>query len=233
MSTSHPDDPNRPAAVSCQEAVELLPWLVNGSLADDERRGLVEHLSSCASCRRELEQTAEAWRLMTHHVPSLALAEYSQGLSPSGVDRERIERHLALCPSCRQELAGALPAEIVDFASARAERALRRRPPGRAIPTTWRALAAAASIVLALISGALLQKLAYRDGTGETTTTITAETPPEEDGGHGRAFDDGRPGTDCPPDATAIFVSGFESGDLSCWNQAAPDRLPTNPISNI
>lgn len=39
-----------------ERAVELLPWLVNGSLAAEER-GLVEqHVRSCLSCHRELKE---------------------------------------------------------------------------------------------------------------------------------------------------------------------------------
>jgi hypothetical protein len=38
-----------------QRAFDLLPWLVNGSLASKERETLEEHLRNCLTCRRELK----------------------------------------------------------------------------------------------------------------------------------------------------------------------------------
>ncbi len=35
-------------------AVELLPWLVNNSLVEDEREAVLEHARACVICRREL-----------------------------------------------------------------------------------------------------------------------------------------------------------------------------------
>ncbi len=46
-----------------KEAFELLPWYVNDTLEDDERRDVRAHLSNCLVCRRELaflEQLDEA-----------------------------------------------------------------------------------------------------------------------------------------------------------------------------
>jgi len=34
---------------------KLLPWYVNGTLTDEERRGLEEHLKGCEQCRKEVE----------------------------------------------------------------------------------------------------------------------------------------------------------------------------------
>lgn len=42
-------------ALSHDRAVELLPWLVNGTLAPDERDAVSEHSRNCVICRRELE----------------------------------------------------------------------------------------------------------------------------------------------------------------------------------
>lgn len=38
-----------------REAVELLPWLVNGTLDGGERERIENHLAQCVVCRRELE----------------------------------------------------------------------------------------------------------------------------------------------------------------------------------
>lgn len=37
-------------------ALELLPWLVNGTLAGDEREGVEQHARACIACRRELKE---------------------------------------------------------------------------------------------------------------------------------------------------------------------------------
>lgn len=41
-----------------QETIELLPWYVNATLSERERREVNEHLASCAPCKAELEQLA-------------------------------------------------------------------------------------------------------------------------------------------------------------------------------
>ena len=37
----------------------LLPWYLNGTLREDERRQVDQHLSSCAACRAELNELAQ------------------------------------------------------------------------------------------------------------------------------------------------------------------------------
>ena len=37
----------------------LLPWYLNGTLREDERRQVEQHLSSCAACRAELDELAQ------------------------------------------------------------------------------------------------------------------------------------------------------------------------------
>ena len=39
-----------------QEVIELLPWYVNATLDEHERREVSEHLASCMPCRTELEE---------------------------------------------------------------------------------------------------------------------------------------------------------------------------------
>jgi hypothetical protein len=39
-----------------QEVIELLPWYVNATLSEPERRDVNEHLASCTPCQAELEQ---------------------------------------------------------------------------------------------------------------------------------------------------------------------------------
>jgi len=47
---------NRRDPISHEQASELLPWLVNNSLAEAERDLVHEHASSCVVCRRELRE---------------------------------------------------------------------------------------------------------------------------------------------------------------------------------
>ncbi len=42
--------------LSHDEAIELLPWLVNNSLDADERETVAAHASACVTCRRELAE---------------------------------------------------------------------------------------------------------------------------------------------------------------------------------
>ncbi len=46
---------NAPEAVSHQKAAELLPWLLNDLLDDEEKVAIVEHARLCVICRRDLD----------------------------------------------------------------------------------------------------------------------------------------------------------------------------------
>lgn len=41
-------------SVSHEQAVELLPWLINNSLDEQEKEAVLEHAHACVICRREL-----------------------------------------------------------------------------------------------------------------------------------------------------------------------------------
>ena len=60
--------------ISHDQAFELLPWLVNGSLAAGERDAVEEHLRSCLPCRRELK--------MQRHLHEALRAQAAVHLSP-------------------------------------------------------------------------------------------------------------------------------------------------------
>ncbi|MDH3553051.1 MAG: hypothetical protein OER22_10600, partial [Gammaproteobacteria bacterium] len=47
---------NKHEPMSHEQASELLPWLVNDSLAEGERDLVHEHATSCVICRRELHE---------------------------------------------------------------------------------------------------------------------------------------------------------------------------------
>ncbi|MCP3962463.1 MAG: hypothetical protein GY719_31865 [bacterium] len=209
METTHKNQHSN-AAIDCPQAVELLPWLLNGTLESEEREELLGHLESCDGCRRELDEAAVAWQLLNRHVPSLAIAEYAHGLEPSDLSRERLEKHLALCPSCRQEIEFATPDQVVDLDAARIERSIAARRPDH-LRRTIRGVAAgvAASITLALVSGAII--LDWRENAG-TAPNPTAEARPAE-------RHDSKPALG----ATGVFDDGFESGAITTWSSVTLD----------
>lgn len=213
--TSNMDPPSleRP---TCREVAELLPWLLNGSLDEDEKRLLRAHLAACESCRRELEETSKASQMLTQHIPSLTLAEFGLGLAASAIERERIERHLALCPSCSHELEGVLAAGRTDLASPskRTLRSRRRAVAGFRRKTGRRLLALAASVALALASGTMIWSLVASDsGSGDPQLAGTASTKSTQE----PAEIPFRQVPEAPRAEAAIHRDGFESRDLSAW----------------
>lgn len=93
--------------MNCETAIELLPWYLNGTLDENERREVREHLAGCPSCRQALEDTRLAWTVYDQHVPSEALVALAWGEAPEGYDPDIagiLERHLRSCPECAAEL---------------------------------------------------------------------------------------------------------------------------------
>jgi hypothetical protein len=90
--------------MNCDEAIELLPWLLNGALEEGERREVRRHLETCERCRIAWAETREAARIFSQHLPSEALVALAYGEPPAGIDPALAERHLASCPECAAEL---------------------------------------------------------------------------------------------------------------------------------
>lgn len=91
--------------MTCDQANELLPWLLNGTLGDDERRALREHLAGCERCRKALSDTRFAWQVFDQHLAPEALVALAYGEAlPDGLDPDLAERHLAACPRCAAEM---------------------------------------------------------------------------------------------------------------------------------
>ncbi len=86
--------------MTCETAIELLPWLLNGTLATEERDEVWHHLETCESCRRSLAETRETWSVFAQHLPSQNLVALAWGETPS----EAVEEHLASCARCAAEL---------------------------------------------------------------------------------------------------------------------------------
>jgi anti-sigma factor RsiW len=146
-------------------ALEQLPWFLNGTLEDDERREVEAHLATCVECRAELEATRDAFAVYAAHLPPEVLTAFV--LEPEagswGVDGGRVERglvvgHLAQCAECRSEVEMAREglAAIEDPSSdAAASRGVLPFLPRRA-PTAaprWLSAALAASLLAAVVAG--------------------------------------------------------------------------------
>src|SRR3954454_9110917 len=90
--------------INCDEAIEYLPWLLNGSLEAGESGEVRRHLATCERCRAAWNDTRDAWTIFSQHLPSEALVALAYGETPAGVDPALTERHLASCPECAAEL---------------------------------------------------------------------------------------------------------------------------------
>jgi hypothetical protein len=233
--TNRPHAPTSDAATShclagrpltCTDAVELLPWLLNGSLDENERERVVAHVAGCPSCQCELTETVRAWGLFTRHVPTLELAKYAHGLPTTGIDCGSLERHLNLCGSCRQELEGIRSDRIVPVTAGQARAADPVPPRGRRSGAarrraSWRVLAVAASLGAVLLGGGLLRVLHEPDrGASPDIGRVSSID-----------FESSHDASRTPPRLVEarLFTDGFESGSVVSWSGAA--RLtPEIPI---
>lgn len=88
----------------CDDVRGMIPWLLNGTLKDDERRQVIQHLATCETCRRDLADTRLAAEIFDQHLPAEAILALAWDETPRGVDPAFLEEHLAECPRCAAEL---------------------------------------------------------------------------------------------------------------------------------
>jgi hypothetical protein len=60
-------------ALTHEEAFELLPWFVNGTLADSEHAGVAQHVRSCLPCRVALQEQHQLQSLLEQQ-PTIPLS---------------------------------------------------------------------------------------------------------------------------------------------------------------
>lgn len=89
---------------NCDDVRGTLPWLLNGSLKDDERQQVLQHLATCESCRRDLADTRLAAEIFDRHPPAQAILALAWDEAPEGFDPVLLEEHVAACPRCAAEL---------------------------------------------------------------------------------------------------------------------------------
>lgn len=166
--------------MSCtDEIARLIPWYAAGTLEDDERTRVEEHLRHCDACRGTLSLAREAVAFGEDHpVESLIEHVHSELLTdfvehPGKLDREVgewIAGHLRECEECSE--AAAIVREIgADLA---AQRSPVVRPPEKADPwsqriwdflgsTVLRPAPALGYLVLLLLSFPIYQALVPRE----------------------------------------------------------------------
>ena len=62
-------------SVSHEHAVELLPWLVNNSLDEQEKEAVLEHAHACVICRRELTNLQQLQNSISNTSSTLPIPE--------------------------------------------------------------------------------------------------------------------------------------------------------------
>jgi hypothetical protein len=152
--------------MTCDQAIELLPWYLNGSLESGELAEVGQHLETCESCRAALAETGQAWAVFapqspaqhdTRHLSAQALVALAWGEPPAGIDPAAAEAHLVSCAECAAQLEMARMSRrleeeenVVPFPAAK------QRPAAGAAPRSWRAAALAAGLAAVVAAGGWL-----------------------------------------------------------------------------
>lgn len=162
--------------MTCNQAQELLPWLLNGSLETAERDEVRGHLATCEACRAALAATREAWEVFDQHIPSADLVSLAWGERPTGVDPALAEAHLADCPRCAAEIELArMSRRLEEEGNVALFQAVKPKTVTGAAPRTWRAAAIAASLAAVVASSGWLYT-AQQAGVAQVAQVSQAET---------------------------------------------------------
>ena len=141
-----------------QEAIELLPWYVNSTLSERERREVNEHLASCAPCMAELEQLA---------VLQLAVVESADEMpAPSQARMKQAMAQIDEFERARQSVRAETNSWLSDFWDSIADALFSWCGP---MPTLARAVVAAQFLVIIGLAGGL----GYSFWQREPSTTLS------------------------------------------------------------
>lgn len=144
--------------MTCDQAIELLPWLLNGTLEAGERDEVRRHLATCDRCREALAETREVWSTFDQHIPSQDLVSLAWGEKPSGIDPALAEAHLASCPQCAAEIELArMSRRLEEEDNVAIFPAVKPKTTAGAAPRTWRAAAIAAGLAAVVAAGGWIQ----------------------------------------------------------------------------
>lgn len=121
--------PMKSPPLSHEDSWNLLPWLANNSLRDDELHGLLEHLKICSTCRDELR-----------FLPELRLV--SDQVRPDAPPSRAISNHLSSRIDAHEQ-------SRRSWLQKAGERLTRRAAPGNGLPF----LIAQAALIVLLVGG--------------------------------------------------------------------------------
>jgi Putative zinc-finger len=140
--------------MTCDQSIELLPWLLNGTLDAGERAEVRHHLATCERCRLALTETRQAWTVFAQHIPAQDLVALAWGDLPSGIDAAAAEEHLASCAQCAAELEMTrMSRRLEEEDNVALFPAAKPRPVAGAAPRSWRAAALAAGLATLVAAG--------------------------------------------------------------------------------
>jgi hypothetical protein len=140
--------------MTCDQAIELLPWYLNGTLDAGEREEVRQHVATCEHCRQALAETRQAWTVFDQHIPSQDLVALAWGQPPSGIDPTAAEEHLASCAQCAAELEMArMSRRLEEEDNVALFPVAKPRPVTGAAPRSWRAAALAAGLATLVAAG--------------------------------------------------------------------------------
>src|SRR5215210_2476324 len=129
---------------NCDDVRGIFPWLLNGTLNEEERRQVLQHLSTCETCRQDLADTRLAAEIFDQHPPAEAILALAWDETPRGIDPAFLEEHLASCPRCATELELARTSRRRLEEDERIFPLTRRTTPAPATTTGWRGWKSAA-----------------------------------------------------------------------------------------
>jgi hypothetical protein len=219
--------------MTCDQAIEILPWYLNGTLDAGEREEVRNHLATCERCRQALADTRQAWTVFAQHIPTQDLVALAWGQPPSGIDPAAAEEHLASCAECAAEL------EMVRM-SRRLEEddnvalfpAGKPRPLAGAAPRTWRAAALAAGLAAVVAMGGWIHT-AQQVGDPTTQLAGTQTSAPSQEMQPGVGIDMGGGGVvraessaaSIPNDQSRVLIlTAGTSGELGAEILDAGDK---------
>ena len=209
--------------MTCDQSIELLPWLLNGTLEAGEREEVRKHLAGCERCRQALAETRQAWTVFAQHIPAQDLVALAWGDRPSGIEAAAAEEHLASCAQCSAELELArMSRRLEEEDNIALFPAAKPRPVTGAAPRTWRAAAIAASLAAVVALGGWFHT-AQQVGQPTTQLAETQTSAPSQemqpgvliDLGTGGVVRAGDPEKSIPNDQNStLILTSRASGDL-------------------
>ena len=175
-----------------REAIHRLPWLLNGSLSDEEAAEVRQQLATSDEVRRELREVVSAAEIFTGQVPVSVIVDYVAGEDISPYDPEIVREHLENNPLSHEEwtLAKESWSALAENGEGRddvssADVLPFQRPvaptPAPAVDSQWRRAALAASLAAVVCFVGWMSSLRDTDPTHGYNPTIVEVQPAVDD----------------------------------------------------